>query len=215
MEQTVKINMVEGYDVAVCGGGIAGIAAALAAARHGKKVVLFERQYMLGGLAIAGLITIYLPLCDGMGKQVSFGIAEELLKLSIKHGAEARYPKNWLDGEGTRTETDQRYAVRYNAQLFAILAEPFITVPVVFAKAAAGNTVAPSHTALVKIPDISPSLNPISDVNLSDASITADAPIVETAPIPAAIKPVPPVATPIAKPVAILATPLTISAPVS
>lgn len=126
MEQTVKVTPIEGYDIAVCGGGIAGIAAALAAARHGKKVVLLERQYMLGGLATAGLITIYLPLCDGLGKQVSFGIAEELLKLSIKHGAEARYPKNWLDGEGTRTETDLRYAVQYNAQLFAILAEQLL-----------------------------------------------------------------------------------------
>lgn len=126
MEQTVKVQPVEGYDIAVCGGGIAGIAAALAAARHGKKVVLLERQYMLGGLATAGLITIYLPLCDGLGKQVSFGIAEELLKLSIKHGAEARYPKNWLDGEGTRTEKDLRYAVQYNAQLFAILAEQLL-----------------------------------------------------------------------------------------
>ena len=126
MEQTVKVIPVEGYDIAVCGGGIAGIAAALAAARHGKKVVLLERQYMLGGLAIAGLITIYLPLCDGMGKQVSFGIAEELLKLSIKHGAEARYPKNWLDDEGTRTEKDPRYLVRYNAQVFAILAEQLL-----------------------------------------------------------------------------------------
>lgn len=106
MEQTVKVTPVDGYDIAVCGGGIAGIAAALAAARHGKKVVLLERQYMLGGLATAGLITIYLPLCDGCGKQVSFGIAEELLKMSIKHGAEARYPKNWLDGEGTRTKKD-------------------------------------------------------------------------------------------------------------
>ncbi|MGI6280417.1 MAG: FAD-dependent oxidoreductase, partial [Acutalibacteraceae bacterium] len=36
------------YDVAVCGGGFAGISAALAAAREGKKTVLFERQYMLG-----------------------------------------------------------------------------------------------------------------------------------------------------------------------
>ena len=126
MEQTVKVTPVEGYDIAVCGGGIAGIAAALAAARHGKKVVLLERQYMLGGLAIAGLITIYLPLCDGYGKQVSFGIAEELLKLSIKHGAEARYPKNWLDNDGTRTEKDLRYAVQYNAQLFAILAEQLL-----------------------------------------------------------------------------------------
>ena len=30
------------YDVAVCGGGFAGISAALAASREGKKVVLFE-----------------------------------------------------------------------------------------------------------------------------------------------------------------------------
>ena len=111
------------YDVAVCGGGIAGIAAALAAAREGKKVALFEKQYMLGGLGTAGLVTVYLPLCDGRGHQVSFGIAEELLKLSITYGAEDMYPENWLDGVGTRTEKDKRYRVQYNAQLFAILAE--------------------------------------------------------------------------------------------
>ena len=34
----------------MCGGGFAGISAALAAARQGKKVVLFERQFLLGGL---------------------------------------------------------------------------------------------------------------------------------------------------------------------
>ena len=111
------------YDVAVCGGGFAGISAALAAAREGKKVVLFEKEYMLGGLGTAGLITIYLPLCDGYGRQVSVGIAEELLKLSITYGAEDRYPANWLDGIGTRTENDTRYMVQYNAQLCAILLE--------------------------------------------------------------------------------------------
>lgn len=114
------------YDVAVCGGGIAGISAALAAAREGKKVILFEKQYMLGGLGTAGLVTIYLPLCDGFGRQVSFGIAEELLKLSIKYGAEAKYPENWLDGKGTRTQKDKRYQVQYNAQVFAILAEQLL-----------------------------------------------------------------------------------------
>lgn len=114
------------YDIAVCGGGVAGIAAALAAAREGKKVVLFEKQYMLGGLGTAGLVTIYLPLCDGVGHQVSFGIAEELLKLSITYGAEANYPENWLDGKGTRTEKDKRYLVQYNAQVFAILAEQLL-----------------------------------------------------------------------------------------
>ena len=111
------------YEVAVCGGGFAGVSAALAAARGGKKVVLFEKEYMLGGLGTAGLVTIYLPICDGMGHQVSFGIAEELLRLSITYGAEARYPENWLDGVGTRGEKDKRFQVQYNAQLFAILAE--------------------------------------------------------------------------------------------
>ena len=114
------------YDVAVCGGGFAGISAALAAAREGKTVILFEKEYILGGLGTAGLITIYLPLCDGMGHQVSFGIAEELLKLSITYGAEAQYPENWLDGIGTRTENDKRYRVQYNPQLFAILAEKLL-----------------------------------------------------------------------------------------
>lgn len=122
--KSIKIN--EEYDIAVCGGGIAGIASALAGAREGKKVVLFEKQYMLGGLATSGLVTIYLPLCDGYGRQVSFGIAEELLKLSITHGWEDKYPANWLDGQGCRTEKDKRYEVRYNAQVFAILAEQLL-----------------------------------------------------------------------------------------
>ena len=114
------------YDVAVCGGGFAGISAALAAAREGKKVILFEKEYMLGGLGTAGLITIYLPICDGLGHQVSFGIAEELLRLSVTYGAEDRYPENWLDNIGTRTEKDKRFLVQYNPQIFAILAEKLL-----------------------------------------------------------------------------------------
>ena len=50
------------YDVIVCGGGIAGVAAALAASRTSKKVLLVEREYALGGLATLGLICVYLPL---------------------------------------------------------------------------------------------------------------------------------------------------------
>ena len=92
---TTKIE--KNCDVLVCGGGFGGIAAALAAARHGAKVILLEKQYVLGGLGTAGLVTIYLPLCDGYGKQVSFGIAEELLRLSIAMGPEDRYPANWLE----------------------------------------------------------------------------------------------------------------------
>lgn len=126
INENIQTNVIADYDVAVCGGGFAGIAAALAAARHGSKVVLFEKLYMLGGLGTAGLVTIYLPICDGFGKQVSFGIAEELLRLSITHGAEDRYPENWLDNMGTRGENDKRFEVQYNPQIFAILAEKLL-----------------------------------------------------------------------------------------
>ena len=126
VEENIRTEVIKEYDVAVCGGGFGGISAALAAARLGKKVVIFEKQYMLGGLGTAGIVTIYLPLCDGYGHQVSFGIAEELFRLSISHGAEDRYPENWLDGKGTRGEEDKRFEVQYNPQLFAILAEKLL-----------------------------------------------------------------------------------------
>ena len=126
IKETREIKVHKTYDVIVCGGGFGGISAALAAARLGKKTLLLERQFMLGGLGTAGLITIYLPLCDGYGHQVSFGIAEELLRLSISEGYEDRYPENWLDGVGARGEKDKRFMVQYNAQLFAILAEKLL-----------------------------------------------------------------------------------------
>ena len=126
VQENLKTKGQGAYDVAVCGGGFAGISAALAAARQGRKVVLFEKQYILGGLGTAGLVTIYLPLCDGYGHQVSFGIAEELLRLSISCGAEDKYPENWLAENGSRGEKDKRFEVQYNPQLFAILAEQLL-----------------------------------------------------------------------------------------
>lgn len=128
INESIQTKVTKSCDVLVCGGGFGGISAALAAARGGKKVILLEKLYMLGGLGTAGLVTIYLPLCDGMGRQVSFGIAEELLRLSISMGAEARYPANWLDSTDPagRTDKDPRFQVQYNAQLFAILVEQLL-----------------------------------------------------------------------------------------
>lgn len=123
IEPQKELPVYGSYDTVVVGGGVAGVAAALAAARGGSKVLLCEREYILGGLGTAGLVTIYLPLCDGMGHQVSFGIAEELLKLSISQGWEARYPRPWLEGGSFEEKCQTRYQVRYNAALCAVLFE--------------------------------------------------------------------------------------------
>jgi predicted NAD/FAD-dependent oxidoreductase len=111
------------FDVLIVGGGVAGIAAALSAVRRGAKVGLVEKQFLLGGLATAGIVTIYLPLCDGMGHQVSYGLAEELLRLSIQDGWEKNCPTAWLEGGTLEQKRDKRFEVRFNPQLFAIAAE--------------------------------------------------------------------------------------------
>lgn len=113
-------------DVLVVGGGIAGISAALSSARNGAKTILAEPSFILGGLATSGLVTIYLPLCDGFGHQVSFGIAEELLRLSVLHGAEAEYPTEWLEQGTTEQRIAHRFRTQYNPHVFAILAEQLL-----------------------------------------------------------------------------------------
>ncbi len=114
------------YDVVVCGGGIAGIAAALAAARAGASTCLLEKEYALGGLATLGLVVIYLPLCDGDGVKMSSGIAEELLKLSLKYGP-GQIPEVWTREDATEAErAGVRYRVQYNAASLMIAAEELL-----------------------------------------------------------------------------------------
>ena len=126
VEKQKEIPIYGSYDTVVVGGGFAGVAAALAAARGGNKVLLCEREFMLGGLGTAGLVTIYLPICDGMGHQVSFSIAEELLKVSIEHGYETGYPTPWLENGSFEEKCSKRYRVRYNAHLCAVLYEKLL-----------------------------------------------------------------------------------------
>ena len=122
-----KVALRGSWDVIVVGGGVAGISAALSARRAGaEKVLLIEREYALGGLATLGLVTIYLPLCDGRGTQVSFGIAEELLRLSISKGAEEPIPECWQRPACKEERAKHRFICRFNANLFACLAEELL-----------------------------------------------------------------------------------------
>jgi hypothetical protein len=65
--------------VLVAGGGPAGTAAAVAAARAGAKVMLIERHNHLGGLSTGGLVIWIDRMTDWRGVPVIRGIGEELL----------------------------------------------------------------------------------------------------------------------------------------
>ena len=126
-EENLRTPVTGAYDVLVAGGGVAGVAAALSAARAGAKTLLIEREYMLGGLATAGLIAIYLPLCDGNGRQVSFSIAEELLRVAIKRRP-IHPPEVWLTPHSLeeRVLSRRRFDAAYDPYLFAMDMEPLL-----------------------------------------------------------------------------------------
>ena len=106
------------YDLVIVGGGIAGIGAALAARRSGCKTLIVEKSVMMGGLATLGMIAWYLPLCDGRGRKIIGGIAEELLHLSIKYGYNS-LPKEWTMG-AVSADTKERYQTRFSPAEFVI-----------------------------------------------------------------------------------------------
>ena len=119
-EQARNLEVTASTQVLVVGGGIAGVAAAIAAARNGAEVTLLEREYGLGGLATLGLIAIYLPLDDGLGEQVIYGLGEELLRMSIIHGCEGASPKAWLENRSLEERKKSRYVAQFNPVMFAL-----------------------------------------------------------------------------------------------
>src|SRR5215218_532275 len=79
-------------DVLVVGGGAAGVAAAVTAARQGLKVTLVERYGFCGGGAVAGLSGTICGMYEatdrpGAGpRQVVFGFADEFVRLLESRG---------------------------------------------------------------------------------------------------------------------------------
>lgn len=107
------------YDVIVAGGGVAGVAAALAARRYGvARVLLIEKTVNIGGLATTGMINFFVPMCNGRGKQIIFGMAEELLRESIKYGYDT-LSDAWRNGE-PKEPTSSRYATHYSPWIFSL-----------------------------------------------------------------------------------------------
>lgn len=74
---TKKLTVKYTADVVVAGGGPAGVAAAVAAARCGADVILIERFGCLGGLGTVGLVPLFMSFgdkshfyADGIGREV-------------------------------------------------------------------------------------------------------------------------------------------------
>ena len=105
------------YDVIVCGGGVAGVAAAVSSAKTGLSTLLLEKSNILGGLGTLGLINLFVPMCNGRGKQIIFGLAEKWLRKSAELGWDT-IPFEWKNGE-PKEETKVRYIQRYSPTIFA------------------------------------------------------------------------------------------------
>jgi len=121
------------FDVVVAGGGIAGVAAAVAAARNGATVCLLEKESALGGLATLGIVTVWLPLCDGRGRQVIGGLGEELLQLSVADLHQDRQtahwsgvPACWRPGGDVEERQRVRYVASFNPIAYLLALERLV-----------------------------------------------------------------------------------------
>lgn len=85
-ESARDLPVVDRYDVLVCGGGPAGVAAALGAARMGARTGLVEVHGCLGGVWTAGL------LCWIIDHENKTGVMREILESLAGHGARPRNP---------------------------------------------------------------------------------------------------------------------------
>ncbi|GHU75440.1 membrane protein [Clostridia bacterium] len=79
------IPVEDGWDVVVAGGGPAGSAAAICAARLGAKVLLVEAMGCLGGMGTSGYVAAFDPMADGE-KSLVGGFIRELVETLYSRG---------------------------------------------------------------------------------------------------------------------------------
>ncbi len=102
-----RVPILSRSDVLVCGGGCAGVAAAISAARHGCSVTMIERWPTIGGMATNALVNGWHR--SDRTKVVINGLIEESAQRAAKHGwirQVENFPRahetHWFDPEGMR-----------------------------------------------------------------------------------------------------------------
>ncbi|WP_240420078.1 FAD-dependent oxidoreductase [Paenibacillus periandrae] len=93
--QLPKQNVPVSYeaDVVVVGGGAAGIAAAISAAKNGAKTLLIEQRGFLGGMGTVALVPAFCPFTDKQ-KPIIRGVGLELME-RMKTACNAEYRKEY------------------------------------------------------------------------------------------------------------------------
>lgn len=108
------------YDVLIAGGGSAGCAAAVAAARHGARVLLIERYGFLGGTGASVLDTFYgfyTPGEQRAVRQVVGGIGSEVVEQLSTRDRVLRRPNTYGAGTG----------ITYNPEVLKTVWEALVT----------------------------------------------------------------------------------------
>ncbi|MQA85400.1 MAG: FAD-dependent oxidoreductase [Streptosporangiales bacterium] len=118
------VPVVAETDVVVAGGGSAGLAAAVAAARDGARTMLVERYGSLGGMATGGLVILLLTMDDGAGNQMVGGLCQQVVDRMAARGSTFYPPREeWAEPDEALVERYRRWglvwgrgphAVRYN-----------------------------------------------------------------------------------------------------
>lgn len=107
------------YDVLVLGGGNAGCASAIAAARHRARVLLVERYGFLGGTATAAMVGPWMTFHSGSQRIVG-GIAQEIVERLVRRGASPGHIADSSDYVPTITPFDPEV---HKALLFEMMSE--------------------------------------------------------------------------------------------
>lgn len=116
LEPQRRLPVAADVDVIVAGGGPGGLPAAIAAARHGARVLLVERYGFLGGLATAGLVA---PILGHTSSRAHTPIVAGLLK-------EMTERMHALDGALSWERACEEWGIRFDAEALKRVADQMV-----------------------------------------------------------------------------------------